>query len=181
MQKTKDFLKVIPSLLKEKDKLTVWFFTYNRFGIGSHEYIQAHAKGEDGLTIKVSEGDKYGHPDMLAEDLEKYGKIAQRLLNNTDISQAPLDSPLIFVNYIGLQAVSGGLNQVHEFRKARPESVIITVACDCGLREKNQAIYPLLKNGVINYSVINYDCGGYLSMGDILEAIVTQWPSRNNS
>jgi hypothetical protein len=114
---------------------------------------------EQGLTIEIRGGDgEYSlNPYPLAP-------------------QTPGADVFAFI-YAGLSGFDDSLAFVRRVKRDNPKAKIVIVTCDCRLEKKLAAIAPLSPD-VIEAVVATGECGGRMTMRDILERLIVIWPSR---
>ena len=79
------------------------------------------------------------------------------------------------VVYAGLSCPRAGLDFATKVRAKSPASFIIVITCDCELDTKMELFDA--RQDAINALIVTPHCGGQGEMGEILEALIAQWPN----
>ncbi|MFH1759146.1 MAG: hypothetical protein ABH822_01125 [Patescibacteria group bacterium] len=178
-----EFIDALPEMLRDQTELYAVFLTYKE--VAGHKNGPVDT-GKPGLNISVHNGFlAYSpiSPDFVisTEDMEKQALVAQVAAesDSQDTLKELRGNNLMFVIYLGLVAFDQALENALQIRQDFPNAKIITVTCDCDDTRKKKALAPLFEQGLINFVIMDYACGGIGSMRNILHALIDAWPNQN--
>ena len=181
----------LPGIIAGRTSLSAAFISYRLIGDYRDGLV---ATGKEGLRILVATGaeaDLTVAPRGMAILARGTLKDHQDFLAQSDAdgardlhtAQSKVSDPEkndLAVVYLGLTAFDQSLNMVRSIRSASPTIQIVTVTCDCDLYDKRAKVAALVESGSISHFVVAQDCGGYVSMGNIIETMIDLWPGESD-
>ena len=188
----------LPEILGGKTTLGALFATYNE--------VAGHPSGsvttrKPGLTVLVQNGSlqyseasyaalcfgewNLGNPvgdaiGMMGIDMQHreacvaQASVVQRL---GGVRTALGDAPVLSVIYAGLSAFDESVDFARALRKDIPQAHIVVVTCTCDGDQKMPTLRRAIDAGEIEDAVFTDGCGGYGTMRDILDTLITAWPA----
>jgi hypothetical protein len=185
---TTDFLTVgLPTVLAGIKRLDVLSVTYNN--VAGYESGPVET-GKEGLGIQVQNGNLHYSPltDLVysgnlmvarigSEAMDEEARAAQVELESSLRIGTTEDASFLAVVYAGLSAFDEAVAFARKVKKDNPAAKVAVVTCDCDLTRKARSLVPMLRDKELDAVVVTSECGGRATMRDILQKIVSDWPS----
>lgn len=183
---------VIPCLIAGKNRLSAVFASYNRIGSRKDGLVETN---KESLCILVQNGFLEYSPlaivallipendvrqagcNLMTEEGRRSQQVLQEKLAATMPAADEVGADMLAVVYAGLSAFDEALVYARGIRGQYPQATIVILTCDCDLRRKEQVLGPLVESGEINHIVVTGFCGGEKDSEEILDGLVSAWPT----
>lgn len=188
----------LPEILGGRTKLGALFATYNSILDYPNGVVTT---GKPGLTVLVQSGHleysqasyaalffgerHLGHPfgdfvGMMGVQMQHQEAVAAQasvVQQLGGVRTALGDAPVFAVIYAGLSAFDESVAFARALRQDIPHAHVVVVTCDCDASRKEVALTRALDSGDIEDAVFTNGCGGYGTMREVLDALITAWPA----
>ncbi len=180
MMSVREFTQTLPSLLAGKQQYSALFSTYREVAESANGYGPT---GKPGLEVTIRTGGLAAYtieprlgPRAEVRAMELQATLAQLAVEQVagDIAAQKYD---LVVVYLGLTAFEPALRFVRLLRRALPKARLVTLTCDCNVREKSERLAKPFADNTIDFAVVTPRCGGEEDMRDLVDALVTAWPA----
>lgn len=110
----------------------------------------------------------------VASERSRAKAAQQRVENQLGLEK---DGNVLAVVYAGLSAFEEAVDFATHLKQGSSQVTAVVLTCDCNLSRKERQLLSLMEAGQIDHGIFTRECGGFGTMKNILEKLVSIWPN----